>query len=180
MSPILLGILDQVGVTPSTTSYESIATVTPYTTTSTVVFSSIPSTYKHLQIRCHGYQAGSGANFQLVLNSNAGIRSHELVGNGSNATAGTDTGSGSGQYINSNAVAGYPICMIVDILDYTSTTKYKTTRTLGGFSSNASSTTDRVWLISSLFDTTAAISSLTINTGNLTTGAHFALYGIKD
>jgi hypothetical protein len=175
---LILGILGSSGAVAGG-SYESIATVTPYTTTSTVVFNSIPSTYKHLQLRCHGYQS-SAADYLLTLNSNAGVRGHNLTGNGSSAAAASDTGAAGGQYINNNSLANFPVVMIVDILDYTSTSKNKTVRTFGGVSSNATGTADRVWLISSLFNLTDAVNSITLNTGNLTTGAHFALYGIKD
>ena len=39
-------------------AYDSIATVTPYTTTTTVEFNSRPSTYTHLQVRA--FIMGSG------------------------------------------------------------------------------------------------------------------------
>ena len=39
------------GVPPVTTAYESIATTTLSSTQATITFSSIPSTYEHLQIR---------------------------------------------------------------------------------------------------------------------------------
>jgi hypothetical protein len=66
---------------------------------------------------------------------------------------------------------------VIDILDFSSTTKNTTTRVLAG---NAG-TTASVQFQSGLFNNTAAITSMTIfgNTGNLVAGTRFSLYGIK-
>jgi hypothetical protein len=68
--------------------------------------------------------------------------------------------------------------LIIDILDYTNTNKYKTVRTLYGFDSNGAG---YVGLNSTLVPQTAAtnqidIGELTANFGQYTS---FALYGIK-
>lgn len=68
---------------------------------------------------------------------------------------------------------------VMDILDYTNTNKYTTTRILGGADING---TGRTVLGSGLWMNTAAVSTLTIITDNASTFSQyssFALYGIK-
>ncbi len=47
---LILGILDSGGVAVAAGSYESIATTTVGSNVSEITFSSIPSTYTHLQL----------------------------------------------------------------------------------------------------------------------------------
>lgn len=68
----------------------------------------------------------------------------------------------------------------MDILDYTSTNKNKTMRTLQGMDSNGGGT---ISLHSGLYyGTTNAVTSIKLyaaSGGNLNQYSHFALYGIK-
>ena len=66
-----------------------------------------------------------------------------------------------------------------DILDYSSTSKYKTTRSLGGWSDN---TAGQPQLNSALWLNANAISSITIGVGGgtvMTVNSIFSLYGIR-
>jgi hypothetical protein len=166
------------GAPPVTNSYESIATALGTGSSGVITFSSIPSTYKHLQIRITGFQATSNDIF-LKVNSDAGVRGHWLQGNGATATAGSETGTGNGQYFGTlGFFSTNPVVSVVDFLDYGSTTKAKTARWLWGYDANGSG---RVILGSSLFTTTSAITSITFTSANsYTSNSHFALYGIKD
>jgi len=68
---------------------------------------------------------------------------------------------------------------IIDVHDYASTTKNKTVRTMTGFDSNGAG---QITLVSSLWMSTAAITSMSIISSvgsNFTTNSTFALYGIK-
>ena len=71
---------------------------------------------------------------------------------------------------------------IIDILDYTSTNKYRTTKVLTGYDDNSSGT---VQLLSSLYKNSTAITSLTFANEysslgyNLAEYSSFALYGVK-
>jgi len=66
---------------------------------------------------------------------------------------------------------------VTDILDYASTNKNKTVRTLGGFDANGSG---YVNLTSNLWSNTAAINTITINAvGTFNQYSQFSLYGIK-
>jgi hypothetical protein len=159
--------------------FESISTAVGTGSSGTITFNSIPSTYKHLQLRWVGFQS-TGADVVIKLNaSTTGLNSHYIQGLGSGTpTAGRDTGTADGQYFGTIGFdPTYPTVGVVDILDYTSTSKYKTMRLLGGVDKNGSG---RVFLESALFDTTSVISSITIKSANsFTTATHFALYGIK-
>lgn len=168
-----------VGVTPSTTAYESIATTTVGSGgSSTITFSSIPSTFTHLQVRAL-YNFGSNANLRMQLNgvtNNTNL--HYLTGDGSSASAGRDS-AGNIISLQYGSSASYFYVQIMDILDYTSTNKYKVGRHLGGVDYNGSG---GVYLGSSLYSTTSAISSISItsnNGQNFLQYSTFALYGIK-
>ena len=191
MSPIL-GIWASQNYVRVTNSYESIATVTVGSGgSSAITFSSIPSTYKHLQIRAiassvQGLDRG-GTYIYARFNSDTGTNYswHQLKGNNSTAAAGgganEDAIYGS-DTLYSGGVANVFGAMVMDILDYANTSKYKTVRILSGFDSNSASTGNTsIGLNSGLWRNTAAISTITIpNNGfNFAQNSQFALYGIK-
>lgn len=173
------------GVPPVTNSYESIATVTVGSGgSSSVSFSSIPSTFKHLQIRFMARRSTTGAaDTGIVFNSDTGAnyKSHYVIADGSSVSAGAPGGNTSVQnwYTpGSDATSGVFGIDILDVLDYQNTNKYKTTRTLSGFDNNGSG---NVVFSSGLWMSTSAISSITLtpNSGNFVQYSSFALYGIK-
>lgn len=169
-------------------SYESIATTTVGAGGSaSVSFTSIPSTYTHLQIRFISKTTGNDAagNNLLRINSSSSssdyVYLHYLLGDGSSAIAGAVT-SGTGIYggrIAANLTGANIFGVgVIDILDYQNTSKYKTFRVLSGFDKNGAG---EIALTSGLYLSTSAISSIQIlaNNGNLAQYSHFALYGIK-
>jgi hypothetical protein len=176
------------GVTPATNSYESISTVTVGSGgSSSITFSSIPSTYKHLQIRgiARSDQASTGQSALWVqFNSDTGSNYswHRLYGNGSSAAAGAGTSTtwmlaGIGAYA-SNPANEFG-ASVIDVLDYQNTSKYKTVRGLTGEDENGAG---YVGLHSGLWMNTAAVSTITIQPGspyNWVQYSSFALYGIK-
>lgn len=154
----------------------------------TVTFSSIPSTYKHLQIRAIGRTDRASQtvdSFRIQFNSittTTQYRSHFLLGNGS-TTASADEGNTAGivayRTTASSSTSGMFGASIVDILDYADTNKHKTSRCLGGTDQNGSG---EVYLGSGVWMNTAAISRIDIvpNSGtNFVQYTQFALYGIK-
>jgi len=162
----------------SPSSYESIATVTVGSGGASVItFSSIPSGFAHLQIRFI-YETGDWGTFRFNGDTTASnYRGHQLAGNGSTASASTSANiiyepqaSNGGSR---NCYAG-----IIDILDYTSTTKNKVTRSLEGTDINGSG---YIYLTSGLWMNTAAVTSITMtrNTTDWGNYSSFALYGIK-
>jgi len=169
-------------------AYDSIATANGTGSSAVITFSSIPSTYSHLQIRyiARDGRAVTADSVYCQFNSDTGsnyMRYHLLDGDGS--TASSSAGSTSHTFITfgnaagSSAAASMYAAGVLDILDYSAITKYKTTRTLAGFDFNGSGQVD-LW--SGLWMSTSAINSITITTStasNFTTDTKFALYGIK-
>lgn len=172
---------------PVTNSYESISTVTVGAGgTGTITFSSIPSTFKHLQVRGIARTNNGGGEDYLIFRQN-GISGtsyavHQITGNGSTVNAASATSNPEtypGHYPGSTSGASIFGTIIIDMLDYADTNKYKTIRSLGGYDNNGAG---RLGLYSGLFMDTTAISSFTLSpaAGSLFTQySQFALYGIK-
>ena len=161
------------------TNYESIATVAVTTAVSSITFSSIPGTYKHLQIRGAGKAVTSGIWVTLKMNSDAtsgNYYGHRLLANGSAVSFGNNAGSSAGIDFTTFYPTG-PTAFVADILDYTSTNKAKTVRTLSGYDANGSGELN---YMSGYWAGTSAITTLTFgNTANFEQYTHFALYGVK-
>lgn len=182
MSPIL-GIFASQGRVAST-SYESIATVTVGAGgSSSIDFTSIAGTYKHLQIRYITRNASATDTTYMRLNSDTGSNYalHILRGDGSTTGAqgaGTQTRMELPFASYSGATANAFGAGVIDILDYANTSKYKTCRTLGGADLNGSGAIN---LVSGLWQSTSAITSISIfaSTGSIAQYSQFALYGIK-
>jgi hypothetical protein len=172
-------------------AYESIATTTLGSSQSSITFSSIPATFKHLQLRVIGRTDRSGSAFDafLIKANNDGTSGkyfyHYIVGDGATIGAGIETAyNGAVTYRIGGATAPANTfgVVITDILDYTSTSKYKTFRSLGGADYNGSSPQGEVYFGSNLWTDTTDITSLVIvpRTGtNFVQYSQFALYGIK-
>jgi hypothetical protein len=158
-----------------------------------ITFSSIPSTYKHLQVR-YTAQSNRGTygidNSKITINSDTGSNYsfHILNGDGAGAFS---SGSASQTFIKSGDrdlatttstnIFGVGI---IDFLDYTNTNKYKTTRTLSGEDINGTIAGfgGGISLASGLWMNTAAITSIKLvpQNGTLYTQySSFALYGIR-
>lgn len=167
-------------VTPS--SYESIASQTLGSNTSSITFSSIPSTYKSLQIRFLAKDAFNGNVFlQVQLNADTNdYTSHRLSGNGTAASAaGSVTQTGANIQINgTNYDTNTFTVGIIDIHDYATSGKNRTIRAFAGADNNSAGIAG-LW--SSLWPYTTAVSSIKItsNGTNLNAGSVFSLYGIK-
>jgi hypothetical protein len=169
-------------------SFESIATVTLTSPQSILSFSSIPQTYKHLQLRglFRSTYAATGAGGYIDFNgqSSSTYRSHVIYAN--TTVVGTyDSGALSfGMYWGTDTAAqsaanlfGVQIC---DILDYTSTVKNKVIRNFSGKDGNSGDS--NISLTSGLWVDQTAISSLNIKFGGAAqwdAGTTVALYGIK-
>lgn len=187
-------IAGMLGVTPAvTSSYESIATATGTGSSGTITFSSIPSTYTHLQLRIMakgtstlgGYP--TSANISINTDTTASnYTNHSQIGNGSTAignNAPSNTGNilvtagSNGSWSSSSLFT----VSILDFLDYANTNKYKTIRTLQGGDNNGAG---QIRLDSMVWLNSAAINSIsfTCDATYLTffaTNSSFALYGIK-
>ncbi len=148
-----------------------------------IEFTSIPDTYKHLQLRM-SVKADATTNGTPVIVYNNDTSSiytyHHLKGDGSSATSySPGVNYGGTWYINGGQSADQYGAYVADILDYASLTKAKTIRTLAGFDNNGSGS---IFLVSQAYiNTSSAISSLklTVQSGNISQFSQVALYGIK-
>ena len=197
MSPILQGLANgsvrgyggYLPLGPST-AFESIASASGTGSSGTITFSSIPSTYQHLQIRAlmkDTNSSGIGTGNMLIrFNSDTGSNyaRHSLAGDGATTVvsglasqtamiSGDSVAGGSSTIANTHGVA------IIDIHDYASTTKNKTMRIFSGADFN--STQGYVNLVSGLWMSTSAVTSISfvLSANSWTTTTQFALYGIK-
>ena len=173
------------GLVTNLGDFQSIATTTVGVGgTGTITFSSIPQTYKHLQIRALTKSEGVQDSTDMRFNGDTGSNYsyHALYGTGSAAGSEASTSR-------TSAIAGFSAvqssdtsifsCGVLDILDYTDTNKYKTTRTLSGFDTNGAGV---VYLVSNVWISTSAITSILLYPragGDFNQYSHFALYGIK-
>jgi hypothetical protein len=182
---ILPGVIASSGGVAS--SYESIATTTLTTSTASVTFSSIPSTFTHLQVRSIQRATAGAGNYgdesALIFNGDTGnnYARHNLYGEGTTAGAGGTA---------SNAQISVAVCPrasvtancfgvgVLEILDYKNTNKYKTARSLTAWDANGSGV---VIFESGVWMNTAAITSITLTAYNTAFAQYssFALYGVK-
>jgi hypothetical protein len=164
--------------------YESISKANGTGSSGTISFTSIPSTYRNLQIRLLSRSDSAGLNQVFIqFNTDTGTTysSHLLLGDGASASSsGTANASRMSVSLEGGASTGANIYggAVVDIYDYTDTNKYKTLRGLGGADANGSG---YVWFSSGNWRNTNAITSIQIiaENGNFTTASSFALYGIN-
>ena len=161
-------------------------TATASGSATSVTFSDIPQNYAHLQIRgiARNTAAGSGDYDMLMrYNSDSGTNyaRHRLYGSGASAAADASTSTTyahGGLILGGGASANLFGTFVADILDYSNTSKYTTSRFLAGYDANGSG---YIFFGSSLWMNTAAVTSITLSTasGNLANYSTFSLYGIK-
>lgn len=164
-------------------NFESLSTVIVGSGgSSSITFSSIPQGYAHLQIRGISRFTTTAASIYLRANSisSGDYSNHNLQGNGSSAAA--YAGANQTQiyvaYVSasSNIFTG----IVIDLLDYTDTNKFKTIRNLTGTDFNGSGYLE---FTSGNVRTTNAITNIELYPEGGRTFAQytkFALYGIRD
>lgn len=161
--------------------FVSIATTTLGSNNSSVTLSSIPSTYTHLQLRVFTGSTTAASTIRMQFNSDtaANYSSHYIIGNGTVAESAAQSSASwiLAQDYTGGGLTTSPAVLIIDILDYKDTNKYKTTRQLVGYDANGSGI---LGLGSGNWRSTSAITSITLSqaTASLLSGSSFALYGI--
>lgn len=200
MSPILTGVIAS-GISGHLTppysgpegAYDALATVTvPSGGAASITFAGIPSGYKHLQIRYIAASTRTTYGFDQMFmrfNSDTGANysSHQLIGNGSSATAAAQTSATSMTVGDRNIGAAMPNTFgagVIDVLDYQNTSKYKTSRSLTGVDNNGTydgSFYPYINFASGLWQSTTAVSSIqfTAQNGDFKQYSQFALFGVK-
>jgi hypothetical protein len=178
--PIPLGIFAVAGAGGAVGAYEQIATTFGTGSSTSITFSSIPQTYKHLQIRAaHRVTTNtqSSSTFMRINGVTSGsYNDHHLTGTGggvgsSNRLSATEMLIGL-----TPGIADTHAGSIIDILEYASTTKNKVVRTITGQLTGTRLTA----LYSGATNSTNAVSSITIFANdNFATTARFSLYGLR-
>ena len=171
-------------------SFESISTVTVGSGgVLSVTFSSIPQTYKHLQIRAvmrdNRSNSGGGSYGELTFNGDttSNYAYHQLLGYGTATASASNSNQTAIEFTrlaDAGSTSGVFGVATIDIPDYTSTSRTKTVRGLGGYDTNGNGS---FYLWSGLwFKTPEAITSITFKDAGgtlLSQYSQFALYGIK-
>jgi hypothetical protein len=169
-----------------TGSYDALATYTvPSGGVSEITFAGLPTggQYTHLQIRMTSLLSTQNNIYMQVGNGSVDTGSnyawHELYGDGSSAAA----GAGSTQsFIKVNyqtsTSTSYTSVAVIDILDYSSTSKYKTIRSLCGSDANGSG---YIFLRSGLWQSSNAISAIKLygQSGSFNQYTNISVYGVK-
>jgi hypothetical protein len=165
-------------------AYDALATVTLSASTASITFAGIPTGYKHLQIRAIGKSTTTNDQdlyWRYNGDTSAAYSIHYLLGNGAGVFS---AGSGSNTFVRTNnflprstytSIYG---ATVIDILDYASSSKNKTSRHLTGDDNNGAGA---MILDSGCWYNTAPITSILLypGSGNFDTYSSFALYGVK-
>jgi hypothetical protein len=185
--PIPLGVLAVAGAGAAGggPAYDLLETTT-VNGSSSLSFSSLDtySNYKHLQIRVVARaDAGGERNLGIRFNSDSGnnYNHHRLQGNGSSVASNATTSTSSiltQEWVvgAESGVANAFGVAVIDILDFSSSSKNTTVRVLSG----AEASVDRIVLTSGAWRNTAAVTSIDLFTvaANFS-NSRFSLYGIK-
>jgi len=156
-------------------TYTPIASITLGTATATVTFSSIPQTYTDLiLVGSLNTTASLDYSFRLNSDTTAIYSTTRLTGNGSAASSARLSNYTLG-YINALSGATGQHSFIINLMNYTNTTTYKSA--LVRYDNSATETMVRAHL----YRSTSAISTISIQTDSSTfvTGSTFNLYGIQ-
>jgi hypothetical protein len=189
----IFGITASSNMTTKLTDFYQIATTTVGSGgAASVTFSSIPSTYTHLQIRLFAQDVRATYGISEIKMSFNGdtssiYRGHYVYGDGSATSAVATAELGYiilGDGTSGTSTGGTFGAGITDILDYSNTNKVKVVRHLSGVDINGTIAAfgGRVGLSSGIWRSTSAISSLTLTSNsniNFSQYSRFDLYGIK-
>ena len=156
-----------------TPTYIPLATLTLTATDSSIVFSSIPATYRDLIVIFQGDGNSGGADISIRLNADSGANYSRvfMVGNGSTTASGSNTGN---EMDALTAANGRQLNLLINIMDYSATDKHKTVLTRdndAGF---------QVGARAFRWANTNAVNQVSLFTsaGQFTVGSQFSLYGI--
>jgi hypothetical protein len=160
-------------------TYEPIATNTASGSSTNVTFSSISGSYTDLVLIIANVTAQID-NVGITLNSDTGSNYSRTIlnGNGSTATSSRNSNQTYLYTMYKDTVGGDPAMSISQFQNYSNSTTYKTVLTR---QETNSSGTKSVQAMVSLWRSTSAITSISINSGNanFNSGSTFTLYGIS-
>jgi hypothetical protein len=175
--------------TPVPADFESIATVYGTGSSGTVSFTSIPSTYKHLQIRgiARTDLAGNYPALSVRINGDGGASKYgyqRLYGTAAtNDSLADANGAGANAFmltVSADSLASSIFgAFVLDIVDYTDTNKNKAMKSLSGANGNGSG---NAMVVAGTYYSNDTVTQIDIIAGagqNIKTLSQFALYGIR-
>lgn len=145
-----------------------------------VTLSSIPSTYKNLQLVIRNHRpATDDDNLVMRFNGDTASRYNQAAFNDANNTA---ISFGSSNIIIANGIDNgtSSALTIIDINDYANTTTWKMSHNISMFPDRTTPTNSKIWKTIGQYNQTGAISSITLygELGNFTSGT-VLLYGVQ-
>lgn len=168
-------------------NYEHVATITSNGSTAQFIFSSIPQTYRYLEIRGYGTSTGVGAYRNIAMRMNgvatSAYRYRWVVSNNNSMSANASAGSTEMPILQSwpyasgdNAGVGLWV-----ISNYTSTSIAKTVICWGGGSQSSGTEGELSYAIGTFASTNAVneIMMFNVSANAWTSGTEFSLYGVK-
>lgn len=149
---------------------------------SSITFSNIPQTYSHLQLRMRGTGTTNMGIFVVRFNGDTGgnYRTRILYGDATNVTSGYTSISPNG--LNGTfeyAYGTYHPTSVMDIYEYSSSTKYKTMRTIDGTDRNG---TGDIEFGTGVWKNQSAVTTITISpqyASGFAANSYFGLFGVK-
>jgi hypothetical protein len=148
-----------------------------------ITLSSIPQTFTHLQLRGSLRSAGVGSQIYTRLNGDSGSNySNRYIysdGSGSHLAGGAtnDTVNFFGSMPASTDTANSFCSFIIDLLDYSNTSKFKSQRNISGYDLDTS--LGLAFYSSALWRNTAAVNSITVvANASFSSLSRVDLYGI--
>jgi hypothetical protein len=169
--------------------FESIATTTLSSSNTVITFSNIPQTYYALrlsgitrydnngisQLAVFQFNGDTGSNYNYWVMRGEGHTGSVTGGGAVNQTS-IPYPHGPGSTASSNNFSAF----ILDIVDYTLTSKYKSTKMLNGFATNGGSE-EQLHMTTGLWKSTSAITSISFSCSsqNMVANTTIALYGLK-
>lgn len=159
-------------------AYDALASVTVGgTSASRIDFNGIPQGYKHLQVRIMGLSTGTN-DPKMRFNDDFSPSNYFMHSIYNNVSAVTNYNDNSAMPFMYNETT-VPALSIIDIFDYSRTTKNKTARIMSGYDTN---TGGFLFYRAAAWFQTTAVNQITFyqgGGGNWQQYSSFALYGIK-
>jgi hypothetical protein len=159
-------------------AFDALATVTVgATSVASIEFAGIPQGYKHLQIRALQITSFNAVDPKFQVNNDTGANYYMHSIYNTNPTVSTyNQATTSISYCYNES--SFPGVAIIDLLDYSSTTKNKTFRMMTGYDANGSG---YLFYRSGAWFNTSAVTSLKFNAAgqNFQQYTQYSLYGVK-
>lgn len=179
----ILGVIDSAKTNwLDASGFFPIATYMAPSNVANITFSGIPQTYTHLQLRMN--LRNSAINNYATISINSGsYRQHNVFATGSGGSFIINSGTTT-DIIGSNKSDSSLLFFsgsIMDIEDYSSTSRYKTVRGLNASRYDTTNANGFMWLTSMLSVNTSAVTTITItpSSGNFVQFSRATLYGWK-